>query len=205
MSHGSACSASSAPPAIHPPVSAPGPGRGDGAIAQPQGTRGPVRCPGVVVASELLVVPHACTRWAQAVVGLVDAPFDPNTTEKWSRVIAASPGTIRNWCRSASVPCRASLCLGRLLRAVIRSPETGLPFSELLDTVDRRTLTRLLRQGGLCPEGQSPFGGGAGHFLAGQQWVRGHSALQAIERHLLFRGCPVVVPGIHDSPAAPSA
>jgi DNA-binding response OmpR family regulator len=95
---------------------------------------------------------HAYSRWARAVAPIVYATKDPRTTRDWSRVVYASPGTLRNWCRTANIPARRSLVFGRLLRAVYRCREQLNRPEELLDVVDLRTIAGLLELAGLDAE-----------------------------------------------------
>lgn len=91
----------------------------------------------------------AAARWARALIPIIDAPSDPKTIAKWSRWIAASPGAVRNWCCTAGIPARRSLVFGRMLRAVSLSDGGRRRPENLLDVVDQRTLTGLLRYAGL--------------------------------------------------------
>lgn len=88
--------------------------------------------------------PHALKRWARAVLGVLDSPTDPKTLSAWARCAAASPGTLRNWCRTAHLGPRRSLVFARLLRAVVRYHTHADPPEDSLDVVDARTLNRLL-------------------------------------------------------------
>jgi CheY-like chemotaxis protein len=125
---------------------------------------------------------HAAARWARALVPVIDSPKDPRTITGWSRCVAASPGTLRNWCRTAGILPRRSLVLGRLLRAVVLSKGGRHKPENLLDVVDRRTLWGLLRFAG--------FGGGQGlpgdmeTFLERQTLVRDPDALHELNRAL---------------------
>jgi ActR/RegA family two-component response regulator len=92
---------------------------------------------------------HAGARWAKAVVGVVNAPEDPRTLSGWGLAIGAGEGTLRNWCRTARLSPKRSLSLARLLRAVYLSRSRQWLPEQLLDVVDRRTLNRMLAQGGV--------------------------------------------------------
>jgi CheY-like chemotaxis protein len=125
---------------------------------------------------------HAAARWARALVPIIDSPKDPRTITGWSRCVAASPGTLRNWCGTAGILPRRSLVLGRILRAVALSKGGRHKPENLLDVVDLRTLSGLLRFAG--------FGAGRGlpldmeTFLAQQTLVRDPDALHELERAL---------------------
>jgi hypothetical protein len=133
---------------------------------------------------EVLPEPHAAIRWTRAVLPIVDSTTDPRTIEVWGQVIHLSASAIRNWCFSAGIGPRPSLVFGRLLRAVILS-EHGLYKPEnLLDTVDRRTLIRLLRFAGLA---LSDFPRDVGPFLDRQTLVRDPEALLQVKLGLKQR------------------
>jgi CheY-like chemotaxis protein len=125
---------------------------------------------------------HAAARWARALISVIGSPKDPRTVTGWSRCAAASPGTLRNWCRTAGISPRRSLVLGRLLRVVLLSKGGRHKPEDLLDVVDLRTLCGLLRLAG--------FGGGQGlpgdikTFLERQTLVRDPDALREIKRAL---------------------
>jgi CheY-like chemotaxis protein len=87
---------------------------------------------------------YAASRWAKAVVSAALSTTDPKTLHGWGRSVAASPGAIRNWCRTANLPARRSLVFARLLRAVLQRQRYGLTPEESLNVVDRRTLVSLL-------------------------------------------------------------
>jgi CheY-like chemotaxis protein len=105
-----------------------------------------------VPASDTRVDPeesHALARWADVVVRGVDAPRDMRTLRDWGRSVAASPGAIRNWCYSARVPARDSLLFTRVLRAVfLHNSRPSKKPEDLLNIVDRRTLTKVLKRAG---------------------------------------------------------
>jgi CheY-like chemotaxis protein len=87
---------------------------------------------------------HALTRWAEVVVRGAQSPRDMRTLCEWARAVAVSKGAIRNWCYTARLPARSSLQFMRVLRAIIhRGACAGAP-EDLLNVVDRRTLTKLL-------------------------------------------------------------
>lgn len=125
--------------------------------------------------------PHAAIRWARAVDVIIDSPMDPRTVASWGRVAHVSASAIRSWCFTAGITPRVSLVFGRLLRAVVLS-ERGLYRPEnVLDTVDYRTLTRLLRFGGFAWD---DFPGDVEDFLARQVLVDDPDALIQVRRRL---------------------
>ena len=128
--------------------------------------------------------PHAAARWARAVVPIIDSPTDPRTIEKWSKLINASAGAIRNWCFTAGIGPRRSLVFGRLLRAVVRSEGGRHRPENLLDVVDRRTLTSLMRFAGL---GAQQFPRTVDEFLDNQILVRDTDALLQVKGALSDR------------------
>ncbi len=95
------------------------------------------------------LVPHAADRWAQAVTGILDCPFDPKTVAMWAKTIGVSGGALRDWCRVARCRPKSSLDFARLLRAVVQSQEYGWDPFNLLDVANERTMKNLLRRGGL--------------------------------------------------------
>jgi DNA-binding response OmpR family regulator len=92
---------------------------------------------------------HAGARWAQAVMGVVHSPEDPRTVSEWGQAIGAGEGTVRNWCHTARLSPKRSLTLARLLRALYLSRSRKWVPEQLLNIVDRRTLNRMLAQGGV--------------------------------------------------------
>jgi CheY-like chemotaxis protein len=125
---------------------------------------------------------HAAVRWARAVVGVLGTRTDPRTLREWGRVVGAAAGTLRGWCRTAGTPAKQSLDFARLLRAVSQAESRGWQPEQLLNVVDGRTLTRLLRLGGLD---RAPQPVSIRQFLARQSLVSERSALDALEQ-LLF-------------------
>ncbi len=133
-----------------------------------------------VDAGRQAIAAHAAERWANAVVPLIDSPTDPRTIEDWSRWIAASPGAVRNWCHTASVGPRRSLVFGRLLRAVILSENGRHKPENVLDVVDRRTLSAMLKLAGFG-SGQA-FPPSIERFLDEQALIRDVDMLRQLER-----------------------
>ncbi len=125
---------------------------------------------------------HAVARWANAIVPLIDAPSDPKTLARWSRCIFVSPGALRNWCRTASISPRRSLVFARLLRAVVLNEHGDRRLENLLDVVDRRTLTGLLEFAGF--EGPAQFPSDPEAFLGRQNLIRDADALRELRRSL---------------------
>lgn len=91
---------------------------------------------------------HAALRWANAIMPVVEAPRDSPTIAAWSRVAFASSGALRNWCHTAGISPRRSLVFARLLRAVLLQREGLHDLTNVLDVVDMRTITGLLRFAG---------------------------------------------------------
>jgi hypothetical protein len=125
---------------------------------------------------------HATGRWARVIVPLLDSPKDPRTIRDWARWVAASPGTLRNWCRTARIPPRRSLVFGRMLRAVSLCDGGRYRPENLLDVVDLRTLSGLLRMAGLS--GDRDFPKSVPEFLERQTLVRLPDALSEVKRAL---------------------
>jgi CheY-like chemotaxis protein len=125
---------------------------------------------------------HAVTRWARALVPLVDSPSDPRTIAEWAHWVAVSSGTLRNWCRTARISARRSLVFGRMLRAVMLCGKGRHRPENLLDIVDRRTLSGMLRFAGF--NGESDFPKRLDDFIERQTLVRDPETLLAIWRTL---------------------
>jgi hypothetical protein len=127
---------------------------------------------------------HAAERWARAVVPMIDAPADPRTVGCWSRCVGASPGAIRNWCRTLDIGVRCSLVFGRLLRAVALSDGGRHLPANVLDIVDRRTLAGMLASAGLATP---QFPRSIDEFLELQTLVRDPVALHEVQRAFAAR------------------
>ncbi len=127
----------------------------------------------------------AAARWARVVALIVDSPRDPRTTTEWSRLAFASPGALRNWCRTVGISPRRSLVFARLLRAVFLANGGKHRPENLLDVVDRRTLVGLLTLAGLNPDHDFPED--VETFLERQALVRDPDALLEIKRALALR------------------
>jgi hypothetical protein len=133
-------------------------------------------------------VPHAAERWALAVVGILDSPFDPKTVAMWGKALGVSEGSLRDWCRASHCLPKPSLDLARLLRAIVQAPHYGWDPFNLLDIAHERTLRDLLRRGGLTefPSTETPLT--PQQFLAMQRYIANPVALAALagalERHM---------------------
>ncbi len=123
---------------------------------------------------------HAAARWARRVVAVIDAPQDPRTVAGWGRMVFASPGALRNWCRTAGMSPRRSLVFARLLRAAFLSHHSKRKPENLLDVVDQRTLLGLFRMVGFKSTEEFPADIDA--FLHRQALVRDPDMLLEIKR-----------------------
>jgi DNA-binding response OmpR family regulator len=130
---------------------------------------------------------HAATRWASAVTSVLDTPDDPKTLAAWSRAAGASVGALRNWCRIARLSPRRSLLFARLLRAVVSSQGASWRPEQLLDVVDPRTLTRILRFAGLDRLADDTGGPDPLSFLTTQTLIRDPCALRAVRDLIVAR------------------
>jgi ActR/RegA family two-component response regulator len=130
---------------------------------------------------------HARARWADVIARAVDAPRDPRTLHEWGRCIGASPGAIRNWCRTARLPARRSLLLARVLRAVIRQHHVRAAPEDLLDIVDRRTLVKLMTVSGGSGESLPPT---IVDCLRRQRLIEDTEAIAVLERTLTHLPMP---------------
>lgn len=94
--------------------------------------------------------PYAAERWARAVIDIIDVPIDPKTLEAWGKIVGASRGTLRAWCKAAHLGAKSSLDFARLLRAVMQSRgQPSWDLQNLLDIVDERTVRHLLDRAGV--------------------------------------------------------
>lgn len=134
--------------------------------------------------------PHAARRIAEAVVRLQSSPRDPRTIQQWGRFIGVSAGGLRNWCRTARVVPRRALLFARILRAVSLQDVVHDTPENLLDIVDRRTLTRLLAISGgtktSLPENLEDF-------LRRQELVHDRHVVEEVQRLLAVRPQPARV------------
>lgn len=126
------------------------------------------------------LVPHAADRWARAVAGILDCPFDPKTVALWGKAIGVSEGTLRDWCRVAHCRPKSSLDCARLLRAIVQSQEHDWDPFNFLDVANERTMRNLLQRGGLSDllSTNLPFTPQA--FLVKQRFVTNLVALKAL-------------------------
>lgn len=137
---------------------------------------------------------HAAGRWARALVPLLEAPRDPRTITDWGDCVAASPGTLKTWCRAARMGPRRSLIFGRLLRAAYHNEAESQTLSNLLDVVDPRTIGGFMRLAGFKDEDDFPKT--VRDFIERQRLIQDRVAIFAIKRALGRRGN-----GVHDSSA----
>jgi DNA-binding NarL/FixJ family response regulator len=122
---------------------------------------------------------HALARWADVVVRGARSPRDMPTLHEWGRAVAVSRGGLRNWCYTARVSPRLSLQFTRILRAVTKqqtSPSSSAP-EDLLDIVDRRTLTKLLIRAGGTP---TALPATVAQFLERQRLIENHKAVATV-------------------------
>lgn len=124
-------------------------------------------------------------RWAAAVVAAVRSDRDPRTLAAWGMSVAASRGALRAWCHAARVSPRSSLDFARVLRVVCRTPRTAEDPLCLLDFVDPRTMTRMLRRGGLASGDLRAMIRRPDRFLESQRFVS-DPILIAAAREVLF-------------------
>src|SRR5262245_30574899 len=115
---------------------------------------------------------RAAERWAGAVVAALESSSDPKTLEGWSRAISVPLGTLRERCRAAGLSAKASLDFTRLLRAVVWSQRDVWDPHNLLDVIDKRTLKRLLEDGGLAAQALGGAPPDLEAFVGTQQLVR---------------------------------
>src|SRR5262249_33722326 len=115
---------------------------------------------------------------------VVDQSHDPRTLADWGRSVAVSSGAIRNWCQTAGISARNSLWFARTLRAVIEQFGTAGAPENLLDIVDSRTLSRVLRAAGGTGDA---LPNGLQQFLNRQTFVTDNSAIAVVAAVLQAR------------------
>ena len=126
------------------------------------------------------LVAHAADRWARAVAGILECPFDPKTIAMWGKAIGVSEGTLRDWCKVAHCRPKSSLDLARLLRAIVQSEEHGWDPFNLLDVANERTMKNLLQRGGLTDLMSINLPLTPRGFLLKQRFVTNSLALKAL-------------------------
>ena len=134
--------------------------------------------------SELAPEAHAAGRWVRAIVPVLQATSDPKTIRAWSRCAGISQGSLKTWCHTAGFSTKRSLDLARLLRAILRRSTHGLRPEDSLDIVDRRTLTGLLRLGGVASGNPSELPTSVDEFLERQAFIREPNALRLLRSYL---------------------
>jgi CheY-like chemotaxis protein len=128
---------------------------------------------------------HSFVRWADLIVPVVTLPNDVRTLEEWARATAVSVGALRNWCRTAGLPSRRSLLLARSLRAVILRMSSSASPADLLNIVDRRTLSKMLLEAGGT---STDLPSNADEFLKRQQFVTNGDAIDTLRTALALAG-----------------
>ena len=128
------------------------------------------------------LIAHAADRWARAVVGILDCPFDPKTIGRWGKAIGVSEGALRDWCKVAHCRPKSSLDCARLLRAIVQSEEHGWDPFNLLDVANERTMRNLLQRGGLSDLLSTNLPVTLRGFLLKQRFVTNDIALKALEQ-----------------------
>ncbi|MGH9347719.1 MAG: response regulator [Vicinamibacterales bacterium] len=141
--------------------------------------------PGPAADGAVLLEAHAAARWSRVVVQLIDSPHDPRTFVRWGGFVGVSPRALRSWCRAAGLAPRRSLVFGRLLRAVCHGAADRQSLANVLDVVDRRTLSGLLALSGFGGPNQFPTN--AGEFLDRQTLVTDPTLLLEVRRAMAKR------------------
>jgi hypothetical protein len=137
------------------------------------------KAPGSEMSAKHLVA-HAADRWARAVVGILDCPFDPKTIAMWGKAIGVSEGALRDWCKVAHCRPKSSLDFARLLRAIVQSQEHGWDPFNLLDVANERTMRNLLQRGGLSDLLSTNLPVTLRGYLLKQRFVTNDLALKAL-------------------------
>lgn len=132
------------------------------------------------------LVQHAALRCVNMMLRVVDSPSDPRTVSAWARLLAASPGAVRNWCRTAGLKPKAVLKLTRVIRANSIAA-TGSSLANLLDVADLRTVDALKRLGAPRSSPRFEFPMDPGELLMRQRWVDDCVVLDLLHRMLTKR------------------
>lgn len=129
---------------------------------------------------------YGAERWAKAMLLLVNCEHDPRTVADWSQALGAGRATLSSWCAATHVSLRRSLELGRLLRALRLTDGKVNELHAVMDIVEPRTLTRLLRRAGFAQaDGTSTLA--LGEALRSQQLVTDPHAVDALRRLIAHR------------------
>jgi hypothetical protein len=135
-------------------------------------------------AGAAISVPACVTdRWVDAVLRIRAAENDVPRVTDWARLAGTSPSVLRTICRRCGWKTRDARDIGRLLRAVELSARSSCPPEVFLDAADPRTIARLLRRGGILPDGS-----GAESILLRQRFVSAKNFALLELRHALNRG-----------------
>lgn len=124
---------------------------------------------------------HALRRWAALVQGATSLSGDPRTLAEWARGVAVSTGTLRNWCRTAGISARRSLWFARVLRAVHLSSGGSRRPQDVMNIVDKRTLSKVLLLAGGNPD-DLPVS--LEHFLRRQRLLENDEAIAVLRGDL---------------------
>jgi FixJ family two-component response regulator len=98
--------------------------------------------------SQLLAETHALNRWARLITDVVTSESDIRTVEEWGRHVNLSASGLRNRCAAAGQPVHQTLLFARVLRAIVRAKGSSVSPETLLDIVDSRTVSKVLRVSG---------------------------------------------------------
>jgi len=129
---------------------------------------------------------HAFARLADKAVAFTRSPQDKPTLSQIGRVLGASCGALRNWCRTARIPARSFRDFARALRAVSRHQrDPSIAPENLLDIVDRRTLKKFLVTSGAGPDALPAT---LDDFLRLQRFIRDPDVISAVRLQLCRAG-----------------
>jgi CheY-like chemotaxis protein len=119
-------------------------------------------------------------RWARLVLHGCAANVDIRTMSIWANRVAVSASGLREVCRILRISPRNARDLTRLLAAVCRAHQCNATIAAVLDVSDRRTLCRLLHEGGVISQGRLPT---VEQLLRRQRWVSGgNPGLRVLQR-----------------------
>jgi len=121
-------------------------------------------------ASDGLRPTSAAERWAVHVLRACESDGDLKTIGDWATCAGVSTSSLSESCHLLGIQPRDARDFARILRALIKSRIHDCDPEVLLDVSDRRTLTTLLRRGGVVM--RTPSGAlSVGEFLRTQRFI----------------------------------
>jgi CheY-like chemotaxis protein len=147
--------------------------------------RRPARVPASPVLISDAVRPRSTAeRWAGHVLKACESEGDLKTVTDWAACAGVSTSSLCESCHLLGIQPRDARDFARILRALIKAAVHHCEAEVLLDVSDRRTLTTLLKRGGIVI--RTPSGAlSVGEFLRTQHFVSADNEGLSILRTLL--------------------